>query len=104
MHVERLARSATIRPVARPFEVTARGLVTEDPMESVRLLERAAAEFERLDRRIDLARCLLDMARVEPAAGRDPRPTIERAIRLLRECGAVLYLREAEEALASVSG
>jgi hypothetical protein len=90
--------------VALPFEVAARGLVAEDPEEAVRLLDQAAAEFERLGRRVDLARCLLDLAGVEPAAGRDPRPTIERAIRLLRECDAVLYLREAEEALASTSG
>jgi tetratricopeptide (TPR) repeat protein len=103
-YVQRLARSAAARPVALPFEVAARGLVAEDPEEAVRLLDQAAAEFERLGRRVDLARCLLDLAGVEPAAGRDPRPTIERAIRLLRECDAVLYLREAEEALASTSG
>jgi hypothetical protein len=44
------------------------------------------------------------VAGAEPAVGRDPRPAIERAIRLLRECDAALYLREAEEALAAASG
>jgi class 3 adenylate cyclase/tetratricopeptide (TPR) repeat protein len=101
--VERLSRSAEVRPVARPFEVAARALVAPDPSEAVGLLEQSVADFERLDRRIDLARCLLDLARIAPAVGRDPRPALERAVAILRECDAALYLREAEEALAATT-
>jgi tetratricopeptide (TPR) repeat protein len=98
----RLERSARARGLARPYFLVGRGLVEEDPGEAVRQLQGAATEFERLGRRIDLARCLLDLARVQVSVAEDPRPAVERAVSLLRECDARLYLPEAEAALAGL--
>jgi class 3 adenylate cyclase/tetratricopeptide (TPR) repeat protein len=100
--LERLQRSASVRGAVVPYALVARGLTATDPAEAVARLEEAAAEFERLDEKIELARALLDLARARAAAGGDPRPDAERAVKLLRECDAQLYLPEAEAALAGL--
>jgi class 3 adenylate cyclase/tetratricopeptide (TPR) repeat protein len=100
-YLEQLHRSATARPVGLPFVTWARGLLADNPEEGVDLLSAGAGELERLDRRIDLGRCLVDLAAAEWDLGQDPRPSLERALVILRDCGALLYLGEAEEALAA---
>jgi tetratricopeptide (TPR) repeat protein len=98
----RLERSAAVRGAAVPHFLVAQGLTTGDPAEAVARLEQAATTFEGRGRRIDLARCLLDLARARAADGQDPRPDAERAVKLLRECDAQLFLPEAEAALAEL--
>ncbi len=100
----RLERSAAARGLARPYFLVASGLVKENPVEAIALLERGASEFERLGRRIELARCLLDLSRAQASVGRDPRPAVGRAVELLRACDAQLYLTEAESALVALGG
>jgi class 3 adenylate cyclase/tetratricopeptide (TPR) repeat protein len=100
------AASATIEftgevtPAAAAFATAIRGLVAVDPWSSVSLLRDAAGRFEALGKKIDLARCLLDLGRAQQRAGEDARPTYERARDLLTECDAQRYLAEAEELLA----
>jgi class 3 adenylate cyclase/tetratricopeptide (TPR) repeat protein len=101
--MDELTRSAAIRPVARPVDRWARALLAEDPGESAELLEAVAAELESLPRRIELARCLADLAAARARLGQDPRPDLERARDLLVECGATLYLGDVESALAAAS-
>lgn len=50
--------------------------------------------FERQGRRVDVARCLIDIAYVERHSGGDPTPILERARTLLEECGAKIHLSE----------
>ena len=63
-------------------------------------LREAAAGFERIGARVDLARCLLDLGRAERRAGQDARPTFERARELLVACDARYFLPEADAELA----
>jgi len=91
-----------VRGAARPYADVARGLLAPGPNESVADFEEAVLEFERLGAKVDLARCLLDLARAQQGVGVDPRPAVERAASLLRECDANLYLPEAEAALAKL--
>jgi class 3 adenylate cyclase len=100
--LDRLERSAGARGAAEPYFRIAQGLLAGDPNESVGRLTEAAARFEQLGWRIELARALLDLARARAAAGGDPRPDASRAVALLRECDARLYLPEAEAALAEL--
>jgi class 3 adenylate cyclase/tetratricopeptide (TPR) repeat protein len=102
-YLEQLARSVRARPVGRPFELWARGLLAPEPEEAARLIASGVEELERLDRRIELARCLADLAAAEARLGVDPRQRLERAVALLEECGAALYAREAREALAAAA-
>ncbi len=55
-----------------------------------------------MHKKVDLARCLLDLGRAQQRAGEDARPTFERARDLLLECDAQRFVPEAEELLASV--
>lgn len=100
--LERLGRSAAARGAAVPYALVARGLTASDPAEAAARFGEAAAEFERFGAKIDLARCLLDLAHAQADAGVDPRPAVELAVALLRECDANLYLPEAEAALAKI--
>ncbi|MBI2237986.1 MAG: AAA family ATPase [Actinobacteria bacterium] len=102
-HLDRLREVAAGRPHAEAFGRWAEGFAAADPAEGAEALRDAAARLESLGRRIDHARCLLDLGRVERRLEQDPRPTLERAREILADCGAGLYLREAEAALEEAS-
>ncbi len=96
---DRLREFSREWPGAEPFALWADGLVAEDPAGSAEAIAAAAGRFESLGWRPDQARCLIDLADAERKLGKDPRPTLERAVEILTDCGATLYLREAEAAL-----
>jgi tetratricopeptide (TPR) repeat protein len=100
--LDRLERSAAVRTASVPSALVGRGLMAPDAREGVANFDEAATEFERLGHRIYLARCLLDRARARAEIGKDPRADVKRAVALLRECDARLYLSEAERALAAL--
>ncbi|MBI2238646.1 MAG: hypothetical protein HYU54_09000 [Actinobacteria bacterium] len=102
-YLARLREVAAGRPHAEAFAAWTEGLIADDPTPGAEQLREAAARLEPLGRRIAYARCLLDLGRVERRVKRDPRPTLERARDILAECGAGLYLREAEAALEEAS-
>jgi class 3 adenylate cyclase/tetratricopeptide (TPR) repeat protein len=87
-------------PLTEACAIVADGLLASDPTEAVVLLRHAADRLETLGTRVDLARALLDLGRAERRAREDPRRSFERARGLLFECGALLYLPEADAELA----
>jgi class 3 adenylate cyclase/tetratricopeptide (TPR) repeat protein len=76
----------------RAFLAWADGLLEPDPARASGLLEEAAARLETLDRRIDLGRCLLDLAIARERLGLEARLAAERGRRILESCGARLFL------------
>jgi hypothetical protein len=54
--------------------------------------------FASLERRVEQARCLIDLAAAERSIGEDPEPTLAQAQTLLRTSGATLFLREVDAA------
>jgi tetratricopeptide (TPR) repeat protein len=76
------------------------GLLADDEVEAMQALNEAAERFEQIGDPIGRARALIDMGRAQRRAGDDPSPTFELARDVLRECGAGLYLTEAETELA----
>ena len=80
---------------SRAFLLWAEGLLEPDPAGARRVLGEAAGEFEALGRRIEVGRCLIDLAAAERRLGDDPHATLSRAREILRDCGAGLYLSEA---------
>lgn len=99
-----LRKVAAGRPPAEAFANWADGLLAEGPAVQVEVLGEAARRFENLGRPVGRARCLIDLAEAESRAGRDPVPTLEGARQILADCGAGLYLRQVEEALAASAG
>jgi hypothetical protein len=49
-----------------------------------------------LDRRVDLGRCLLDLAAAEERLGNESGQLVERGRGFLAACGAMLFLRDRE--------
>ena len=82
--------SANVPP--RAFLAWADGLLNADPARSRQLLTEAAARLAALDRRVDLGRCLLDLADVEARLGSDGEALTERGTSVLRACGAQMFL------------
>lgn len=89
-YLEELRIVAEGRPNAEGFLWWAEGIVATDPAEREAKLTAAVERFRWLTRRIDEARCLLDLAE----AGIDATGNVERARALFAECGAEIYLRE----------
>jgi class 3 adenylate cyclase/tetratricopeptide (TPR) repeat protein len=78
---------------ASAFCEWASALLDQDDDSAARGLTRAASRFERLGRRIEVARCLRELARRQHAFERDVTGTGARGERMLEECGAMLLLR-----------
>ena len=91
-------------PLAKAWATAADGLLADDPADAVALLGDAKDRFDGLGTRVDLARTLIDLGRAERRAGHDPRGSFERAREILIDCGALLYVREADAELASSAG
>jgi class 3 adenylate cyclase/tetratricopeptide (TPR) repeat protein len=84
------------------FASWADGVLAGRVEEGREAIRRAAETLGALGRRIWQARCLIDLADAERSLGLDPRPTLEQARDILADSGAVLYLQEAQAALASL--
>ena len=89
-------------PSSRALATVVEGLVTVDANDSRRLLADGVAALEDLGRRIDAARAMVDLARVNASAGEDARELLDRAREILLECDARGYLFEVEDALAGM--
>ena len=93
-----LARGAA--PFARACLRVVDGLLAEDRATAMHELQEAADSFEGLGTRIDLARTLLDLGRAQRRAGLDPGASFARARALFVECGALLFVPEADAEIA----
>jgi len=85
-YLEGLRIVAQDRPNAEGQQWWAEGIVATDPAEREARLSAAVERFHWLTRRLDEARCLLDLA--------DTNTNVERARAVFAECGAEVYLRE----------
>lgn len=99
----RIEYAGELSPAAVAFSSAIRALVADDPAESLSRLRDAAGRFEALGKRIELARTLLDLGRVQQQVGEDSRQALERARELLVECDARRFLGEAETLLADAT-
>jgi hypothetical protein len=88
---DRLERLASSNVPPRAFLAWADGLLEPDPALARSHLLEAVARFEALDRRVDLGRCLADLAGAIERSGGDSRPTLDRARGILEACGAGLF-------------
>lgn len=95
---DRLERMGQTSVPVRAFQTWADGLLEPDRAKARELLEDAAGQMETLGRRIDLGRCLVDLAAAERDAGDDPERTLASARDTLSSCGAVLFLPDAASA------
>jgi tetratricopeptide (TPR) repeat protein len=102
-YADRLREVANGRPHAEAFSWWADGILADAARDAAVLFEKAAARFESLGRRIDLARCLLDLAEAQRQIGMDPRPTLTQAHGVIVETGANLYLPRVDAALAAAA-
>ncbi|HJR19417.1 MAG TPA: AAA family ATPase [Actinomycetota bacterium] len=73
-----------------------RALVKSDPSEAKQELESVIERLRKHERRVDIARCMIDVARVQRRFGEDPGHTLARARQILEECGAKLFFVELE--------
>jgi tetratricopeptide (TPR) repeat protein len=89
-YLEGLRIVAQDRPNAEGQQWWAEGIVATDPAEREARLSAAVERFHWLTRRLDEARCLLDLA----DSGVDTSTNVERARAVFAECGAEVYLRE----------
>jgi tetratricopeptide (TPR) repeat protein len=89
---DRLEVLASCNVPPRAFLAWADGLLEPDPVRSRELLVEAAKRFETLGRRIDLGRCLLDLAAAELCLGNDGAALAARGSAILRSCGAHLFI------------
>jgi tetratricopeptide (TPR) repeat protein len=89
-------------PVTAACAEVADGLLEPDKAGALGPLRAAVDHFAALGTKVDLARALLDLGRAERRAGRDPRPSFERALELLVACDARYFVPEAEAELASL--
>src|SRR5262249_24928565 len=86
-------------PFARACLVAADGLLATDPATGATLLRTAAERADALGIRVIRAQVLLDLGRVQRAAGQDPTAAFDEARDLLVACDARLFVPEAEEEL-----
>jgi class 3 adenylate cyclase/tetratricopeptide (TPR) repeat protein len=89
-YLEGLRIVAQDRPNAEGQQWWAEGIVATDPAEREGKLSAAVERFHWLTRRLDEARCLMDLAE----AGVDTTANVERARALFADCAAEVYLRE----------
>jgi hypothetical protein len=87
-----LAALASWSIPATAFLAWVDGLLEPDPEKARAQLGNAVSAFERLERRVELGRCLIDVARAERRLERDPAPTLENARDVLQDCGAWLFV------------
>lgn len=92
-----LADLATRSVPATAFLAWADGLLEPEPGRALAQLQEAASSLARLERRVELGRCLIDCARAENVLGRDAGRTLVDARTTLEACGAVLFLSEIQE-------
>jgi class 3 adenylate cyclase/tetratricopeptide (TPR) repeat protein len=95
---ERLVELSAISPSSRAFLAWVDGLIRTQPADARRSLGEAVRMFASLERRVEQARCLIDLAAAERSIGEDPEPTLAQAQTLLRTSGATLFLREVDAA------
>ena len=93
--VARLHELGTTSVPARTFLRWADGLVAGDAPTRRNALAAAVEQLTALGQRVDVARCLFDLAAVQHELGEDAVTSEARGRRLLHECGAVMFLREA---------
>jgi DNA-binding SARP family transcriptional activator len=96
-----LAALASWSVPATAFLAWADGLLEPAPNRAVARLGDAVSSFERLERRVELGRCLVDVAQAEERSGGDPALTLGRAREILQNCGAMLFVAEIAEAETS---
>jgi class 3 adenylate cyclase/tetratricopeptide (TPR) repeat protein len=101
---ERLAELSVYSASSRAFLAWADGLMSAEPNDARRALDDAVRRFGTLERQVELARCLIDLAAVVKARGGDPGPDLARARDILRTCGATLFLREVDAAEPATEG
>jgi class 3 adenylate cyclase/tetratricopeptide (TPR) repeat protein len=89
---DRLAFLAAANVPPRAFLAWADGLLAPDPAHARDLLVDAAARLETLGRRVDLGRCLVDLAAVDKRLGNDGAALAARGSGILRSCGAALFV------------
>ena len=70
------------------------GLLEPEPGPRLAQLRDAVSMFERLERRLELGRCLADVAQTEARAGRDPTAASRRAREVMQQCGAKFILAD----------
>jgi hypothetical protein len=76
----------------RAFLAWADGLLDADPGRASDQLAEAVARLEALDRRVDLGRCLLDLAAARSQLGEPADDLAARGRAILEACGARLFL------------
>ena len=91
---DRLETLAVSSVPARAMLAWADGLLEPDPAAARDVLLEAVARLEELENRIELGRCLIDLADADRRLGDDPAATAARAREILESCGAHLFLRE----------
>jgi len=91
---DRLEILAAASAPTRAMLAWAEGLLEPRPAGAQRRLVAAATDLERLENRIELGRCLIDLAAAERRIGADPTATAARARDILVGCGATLFVRE----------
>ena len=100
---DRLRALAASSVPANAFLAWAEGLLVSEPGLAATALVDAVARFERLERRVEVGRCLIDLAEAELRAGADPKRTRDRAREILGSCGAGLFLREVSGTVSAES-
>jgi class 3 adenylate cyclase/tetratricopeptide (TPR) repeat protein len=83
---------ATGRPNSEAFLAWGEGLATGEPGGGSERLRSAIETFQQLGRPIDEARCLLDLTRRLQGSGKGSGTEEARAMSLLTECGAKVFL------------
>ena len=87
-------------PAARANAGLVEGLLSANPAEASRWIERSVAELDALGLRIDAARAMVDLARAMARLGENTRELLDRARAILLECDAHGLLFEVEDAAA----
>jgi class 3 adenylate cyclase/tetratricopeptide (TPR) repeat protein len=91
---DRLGTLAITSVPAHAMLAWADGLLEPDPAAARDRLVEATLRLEQLGNRIELGRCLIDLASAERRLGDEPSSTAARAHEILDSCGAHLFLRE----------
>ena len=99
-----LARIAATSIPARTALAWCDALLEPDPRRSAEALAQTADALERLRRRLDLGRCLQDLAARERELGDEGGRTLVRARGFLASCGAELLLRDLDRPADAPTG
>ncbi|MGH3134092.1 MAG: hypothetical protein ACRDNY_10215 [Gaiellaceae bacterium] len=96
---DRLGTLAISSVPAQAMLAWADGLLEPNSTAARDFLVEATLRLEELGNRIELGRCLIDLADAERRLGDDPSATAARAREILDLCGAELFRRELNQAL-----